>query len=208
MERPRWAAFFLTVSWCTMSLARILLSLSIILSWTVGPAGAQAVDAAHTRASLKAEVSSLLPGSTVMLGVLLQMEPGWHTYWTNAGEAGLPTRIAWSLPDGFAAGEIQWPLPYKYVEAGDVMTLGYKDETMLIVPVTVPGNLRPGQTVTLTADVNWLECENICVPGSAVISLTLPVGDARRDPATAPLFDRYRKRIPARIDSVRDLSVS
>jgi thiol:disulfide interchange protein DsbD len=191
-----------------MSLARILLSLSTLLSLAVVPAGAQSVDAAHTRASLKAEASSLLPGSTVTLGVLLRMDPGWHTYWVNAGEAGLPTYIAWSLPDGFAAGEIQWPLPYKFVEAGDVMTLGYKDETMLIVPVTVPGNLRPGQTVTLTADVSWLECGNICVPGSAVVSLTLPVGDAQRDPATAPLFDRYRNRIPARINDVRDLSVS
>ena len=134
-----------------------------------------------------------------MLGVLLEMDRGWHTYWVNPGEAGLPTQIAWSLPDGFSAGAILWPLPNKYVEAGDVMTIGYKDETMLLVPLSVPTNVRAGEKVTLKADVSWLECEKICVPGSAVVSLILPVGDGRRDPATAAFFGRYRKRIPAPI---------
>ena len=190
---------FVTVFERIMSIARFFLSLSIIIPLIGIPAGAQSADAAHTRASLKADAATLRPGSTVTMGVLLQMDPGWHTYWQNPGEAGLPTQIVWTLPAGSAAGEIAWPLPDKHIEAGDVMTYGYKDETMLLVPVTVPASLRPGQIVTLKADVSWLECERICVPGSAVVSLALPVGDGQRDPATARLFDTYRKRIPVPI---------
>ncbi|MBP1655260.1 MAG: thiol:disulfide interchange protein, partial [Bacteroidetes bacterium] len=191
-----------------MFMARLFLSLSFLVQLAALPAGAQPADAAHTRASLKADASSLLPGSTVSVGVLLRMDRGWHTYWVNAGEAGLPTEIAWTLPDGFSTGAIQWPLPNKYIEAGDVLTYGYEDETMLLVPLTVPQSARPGERVTLKAEVSWLECEKTCVPGREVIALTLPVGDGQRDPATASLFDRYRTHIPARLTDVRDISVS
>ncbi len=191
-----------------MFMARLFLSLPLLVQLAALPAGAQPADAAHTRASLKADASSLLPGSTVSVGVLLRMDRGWHTYWVNAGEAGLPTEIVWTLPDGFLTGAIQWPLPNKYIEAGDVMTYGYKDETMLLVPLTVPQSARPGERVTLKAEVSWLECEKTCVPGREVITLTLPVGDGQRDPATASLFDLYRTRIPARLTDVRNISVS
>jgi thiol:disulfide interchange protein DsbD len=173
-------------------------SLSLGFLLMVTPAVAGAEDGVRTRAALKADAASLPPGGTVTVGVLLRMDPGWHTYWENSGEAGLPTRIAWTLPDGFSAGAIEWPLPHKYVEAGDVMTFGYKNETMLLVPVTVPVGLAPGRTFTLQAEVSWLECEKICVPGSQVVTLALPAGDGGRDPATAALFDRYRAALPLR----------
>lgn len=150
----------------------------------------------HTKISLVADVQSIQPGRAFTVGVRMRMDPGWHTYWKNSGEAGLPTEIVWTLPDGFTAGDIQWPLPHKYNESGDVLTYGYETETMLLVPILPPADLRPGNSVTLKAKVSWLECEKICIPGDADAGITLPVADADPGRAHAALFERYRAQVP------------
>ncbi len=153
-------------------------------------------NAFHTKASLVADVASIRPGKSFTVGVLLTMDPGWHTYWKNGGDAGLPTRIRWDLPPGFTAGEIQWPVPEKHLESGDLLTYGYSRETMLLAPITPPTALRTGSTATLKASVHWLECEHLCVPGNADVRLDLPV--SQNDPAAshAALFERYRGLVP------------
>ena len=109
---------------------------------------------------------------------------------------GFPTHIHWTLPAGFEAGEIQWPLPNKYIEAGDVLTYGYKDETMLLVPMRVDASVKPGTTVTLRAAISWLECETICLPGETQEKLTLRVDRTEPSPAETELFVRYRALLP------------
>ena len=97
--------------------------------------------APRIRVTLLLSADTAKPGDTVLAGVDLQMDPGWHTYWKNPGEAGIPTAIKWDLPPGVTAGDIQWPLPHKLPPA-DVTTYGYVDEVMLIVPLSC----RPTQT--------------------------------------------------------------
>lgn len=150
----------------------------------------------HTAVKLLSSVQTIKPGTTFAVGILMSMDPGWHTYWKYSGEAGLPTRVHWKLPEGFSAGEIQWPLPHKYNESGDVLTYGYADENMLLVDVQAPANVKPGTTVNLHADVEWLECEHICVPGSAAVDLALRVASSDPQPANKVLFDRYQQQIP------------
>ena len=98
--------------------------------------------AAHTQATLVLSDDMARPGDTVWAGVLLKMEPEWHTYWKNSGDAGMPTPIALQLPSGVTAGEIQWPLPEKLPPA-EVTTYGYNDEAMLLVPLLVTLNMIP-----------------------------------------------------------------
>lgn len=93
----------------------------------------------------------------------MKMEPDWHTYWKNPGEAGMATKIEWQLPPGVTAGEIQWPLPEKLPPA-EVTTYGYNDEVMLIVPLKLANDLNPGP-LDLKAKVSWLECKEACIPG-------------------------------------------
>ena len=150
----------------------------------------------HTQVTLIANAVSIHPGVPFTVGVLMKMEKGWHTYWKNSGEAGLPTQIDWDLPNGFVAGEIAWPLPHKYNENGEVITYGYQDENMLLVTITPPEDLKPGSSVTLAADINWLECERICIPGSGAVKLTLPVSSGTSSPANGALFARYTRQIP------------
>jgi thiol:disulfide interchange protein/DsbC/DsbD-like thiol-disulfide interchange protein len=151
----------------------------------------------HTSVSLVADASAVQPGSDFTVGLLMRMEKGWHTYWKNPGEAGLPTKITWTLPEGVTAGEIGWPVPHKYNESGDVLTFGYADENMLLVPMHAAGNLRQGSVLTLKADVTWLECERICIPGRIGVEVTLRVGGARVVSPAAALIERYRGQLPA-----------
>jgi thiol:disulfide interchange protein DsbD len=162
----------------------------------------------HTKIRLLADVKAITPGSQFTIGVLMRMDEGWHTYWKNSGEAGLPTQIDWTVPEGFVAGEIQWPVPHKYNESDEVLTYGYERENMLFIPMTAPKTLKSGSTVTLKADVNWLECERMCIPGSASVELTLAVSasPAARDNVT--LFDKFRAQVPEMFSPGSDLTLA
>jgi thiol:disulfide interchange protein/DsbC/DsbD-like thiol-disulfide interchange protein len=151
----------------------------------------------HTRVSLVADASVVRPGSDFTVGVLMRMEKGWHTYWKNPGEAGLPTRVEWTLPDGIRVGGLRWPVPHKYNESGDVLTYGYADETMLLVPMHAGETLKPGSVLTLKAEVTWLECERICIPGKSVVELTLRVGTGTMTSPSAGAVAQYRELVPS-----------
>jgi thiol:disulfide interchange protein/DsbC/DsbD-like thiol-disulfide interchange protein len=150
----------------------------------------------NTTASLIAESGIIAPGEHFTVGVHLRMNSGWHIYWANPGESGIPTQVKWTLPDGFTAGEIQWPLPEKHIEAGDVLTYGYEDEVVLLVSIAAPSSLSAGQSVKLAADVSWLECAQTCVPGDAKVDLTLKVGTRPGPGPDAPLIRAWRQKLP------------
>ena len=90
------------------------------------------------KAELLADTDAVVPGKPFAIGLRLRMAPGWHTYWKFAGDAGLPTEIKWNLPAGWKAGEIQWPIPLKTNDPGDIQTYGYQDEALLIQQLTPP----------------------------------------------------------------------
>src|SRR5919109_4058926 len=62
------------------------------------------------KAKLLAETLSIAPRETVWLALHLEVKTDWHIYWQNPGDSGLPTAIDWSLPPGFSAGDILWPV--------------------------------------------------------------------------------------------------
>jgi thiol:disulfide interchange protein len=177
-------------------------------------AGAQgAVRTEQALASLVAERSALVPGETAWLGLRIEHDPHWHTYWINPGDSGLATRIEWSLPEGFAAGDILWPRPTRLV-AGPLTNFGYEGDLLLAVPLAVPESLRPGSEVSLSMRADWLICEEICIPDGADLDITLPVAaDAAADPRVADLFATARARAPrpypgsATIDAHADADV-
>jgi thiol:disulfide interchange protein/DsbC/DsbD-like thiol-disulfide interchange protein len=145
-------------------------------------------------AKLVADTATLVPGQAFTAGLLLKMTPGWHTYWQFPGDAGIPTEIKWKLPPGWKAGAIQWPIPLKLTEPGDIQIYGYHDEVLLMVALTPPAKIAES-SVKLAAAADWLVCEKICIPGSANLQLDLPVA-AQVTPANAELFAKYRNRLP------------
>src|SRR4051812_27329711 len=145
------------------------------------------------RAELIADTAAVSPGKPFTVGLLLHIVPGWHTYWKFPGDAGIPTETKWKLPSGWKAGEIQWPIPLKLDEPGDIQIYGYHDEVLLMQEITPPAAVND-PTVRLTADASWLVCEKICIPGNANVQLDLPVGSAIA--ANQETFTRFRKLLP------------
>jgi thiol:disulfide interchange protein DsbD len=146
------------------------------------------------KAELLADTNAIVPGKPFTIGLLLRMAPGWHTYWKFSGDAGLPTEIKWKLPPGWTIGEIQWPIPLKTTDPGDIQTYGYQDEVLLVQEITPPAAVS-GSTVKLVAEANWLVCEKICIPGNASLQLELPRSTTGA-PANAEIFAHYRRLLP------------
>src|SRR5213596_1475891 len=146
------------------------------------------------KAELLADTNAIVPGKPFTIGLLLRMAPGWHTYWKFSGDAVLPTEIKWKLPPGWKVGEIQWPIPLKTTDPGDIQTYGYQDEVLLMQEITPPA-AASGSTVKLVAEANWLVCEKICIPGNASLQLELPRSTTGA-PANAEIFVRYRRLLP------------
>jgi thiol:disulfide interchange protein DsbD len=137
-------------------------------------AHAAPVTTAHVTAELVSDQAALVPGSTATLALRLSIERGWHTYWRNPGESGLPTTLAWRLPAGYAAGDIVWPAP-RALPAGPLVNYGYEGQVFHLVPLTVPANAPPGSSVKLAARADWLVCKETCIPEGADLALDMPI---------------------------------
>jgi thiol:disulfide interchange protein DsbD len=146
------------------------------------------------RAELLADTNAVVPGKPFTVGLLLRMAPAWHTYWKFSGDAGLPTELKWKLPPGWKIGEIQWPIPLKTIDPGDIETYGYTNEVLLMQEITPPSKLDD-PSAKLSAEADWLVCEKICIPGSATLQLDLPVASTSQ-PANTDVFTRYRRLLP------------
>jgi thiol:disulfide interchange protein/DsbC/DsbD-like thiol-disulfide interchange protein len=129
-------------------------------------------------------------------GIYFKMERGWHIYWKNAGDAGLPPDISWKLPAGITATGIEFPAPRR-LSLGPLVDYGYEDEALFPLKVRVDKSV-PAGPATLHAKVSWLICQNTCIPGSGELEIVKNV-DTRLHPSqplSDPLFKRFLSRIP------------
>ena len=156
--------------------------------------GGSLLAAHHTQAKLILSADTAKPGDTILAGVDLKMEPGWHTYWKNPGEAGMATKIEWQLPSGVTAGEIQWPLPEKFPPV-EVTTYGYSNEVVLLVPLMLASNL-PAGPLDLKAKVSWLECKEVCIPASQDVEAKLNIGSETKTSAIATTIELWKEKVP------------
>ncbi len=135
---------------------------------------AEVVDEQHVSVTLIPEVSKMTDSDTVMVGVHMKIREGWHVYWRNPGDSGLPTRISWDDHPLLEPGEIKWPQPARFDEDG-VTTYGYSNHVTLLVPMHVKERDRSGEThyEHLEAYMNWLVCKDICISESDRITLEI-----------------------------------
>jgi thiol:disulfide interchange protein DsbD len=149
---------------------------------------------AHTQATLISEQEAVTPGKTMRLGLVLNHETGWHSYWENPGEAGIPTTLEWTLPEGFSASRIDWPLP-KQLREGPLLVHSYYGQFLLPVTITIPSTLTDGN-VTFKLKADWLVCKEICIPESAELELALPVADSTEETIYASMFETHDQTKP------------
>lgn len=164
----------------TMRLLRALFAaLPFVLSLPASalPGGTATVTTEQVRAELVAHApQGVVAGQPLWLGLAIEHQPHWHTYWKNPGDSGLPTTLQWTLPEGFQAGEIEWPTPAR-LPIGPLMNYGYEGRLLLPVKVEVPaGYVADTLKVKLRAD--WLVCKDVCIPEGGDFALDIPVASA------------------------------
>jgi len=150
-------------------------------------------------AQLYSDRDAVVPGGNLNLIVSLKIDPGWHVYWRGPGEApGAPTKISWELPDGLEAGRVQFPIPEEYyVKELAATSYVHSGTTLFIIPVHAKETLT-GSDARIKVQVEWLVCKDICLPGDAEFSLTLPIAakGAKSKPAHEELFKKATNALP------------
>ncbi|MEY4245575.1 MAG: hypothetical protein RLZZ245_3160 [Verrucomicrobiota bacterium] len=183
---------------------RLLIFLTLFSLCTITQGAKSGADGAaiSSTAILVSENAAIAPGKPFTLALQLSHPEGWHSYYKNSGGVELPPEINWSLPAGFTAGPIQWPVP----EVKD----GYFGKShihsgspIFLIEISAPPNAQIGQTVTLTADAQWQICKESCISEEKSFSLSLPVAATpTSDPAQTTLFAEARSKIPSPLKSL------
>lgn len=139
-------------------------------------AQAQVYETDQIQVELIAETTNVVPGQTLWLAIRLDPIEHWHTYWKFGGDSGEATQASeWQLPQGATAGDIVWPTPeWTPFPGSDLVTFTYEREVFLPIPVSVPNSLT-GDTFDIANKIDWQVCYEICIPGSAEFSLSLPI---------------------------------
>lgn len=153
----------------------------------------------HVKLEVISETVSIQPGHQFRVGLDFHLEKGWHIYWINPGDSGEPPRVEWKLPSRFQVGPLQWPAPRR-LENPPLVDYGYENEVLLMAAVRPPANLKPGGTAELQANVKWLVCHDMCIPGRQTVTLSLPVANdsPKTDPRWRQLFKHASARLPMR----------
>lgn len=162
------------------------------------PVAAQApsprrVAAQHTVVELIVDRQPDATTRELWAGLRFELEQDWHIYWQNPGDSGGPPYILWQPAAGLTPGEFEWPLPER-IPLGPIMNYGYTNEVVLPFPIKIA---RASGT-PLEAQVKWLICKDICIPGQARLALTLPVPDADKGRVAnwRQQIEESRRRVP------------
>ncbi len=160
--------------------------------------GAQEGETPHSAGRLISDVTSIQPGQPFTVGLHIDLDPPWHTYWINAGDAGHGTLASWELPQGFVVDSLHYPRPER-IPYPPLMSYGYKDEVVLLATVTPPADLEPGTRARIVLDAEWLVCDDVCIPARDLVALELPVtAEPGAASADAELVARFQAELPVR----------
>jgi thiol:disulfide interchange protein DsbD len=182
--------------------ARVLAVLLATASAHSPLANAASVKTPHVEASLVAKHTSFVPGQPIEVALRLKIIDHWHTYWRNPGDSGLPTKLKWTLPEGFVASEIVWPHP-KPLPMGPLMNYGYESEVLHLVTLSTPASFPTGREAEFSAQANWLVCADVCIPEEGVVSLKLKAAAAspQEDGRWKAAFAAASRAVPHRAES-------
>jgi len=180
------------------NLCRLVAVFAMLSLTAAASAGSKSSD---VKATLLADVTAVKAGTPFSVAIVLTTQPEWHIYWKNPGDAGSATKFSFHLPEGYKADLAEYPLPTKFDQAGDIVAYGYSGTTVFLATITPPKELPNGGKVNVTVDASWLCCKNVCVPGSAKLSLELPVdgGTEKPRPDNRELFKGASAVLPAAV---------
>ena len=154
------------------------------------------VDASDSRIEILTESTSITPGDELLIGFKFTLNPGWHTYWENPGDAGEGASIKWNLPNDVSASEILWPGPQR-IPVEPLMTFGYENEVVLLTKIyTSEATIVP---LNLNALVSWYTCKEICIPQEAEVSIPIKLGNKTPSVSKA-ILDQTLEEVPSQFE--------
>ncbi len=179
-------------------LTQFLLTLVFSVATATGQIGAPS-----SVANLFSEEKTIAPGKPFTLALKLDHPAKWHSYYQNSGGIEQSLALKWSLPQGFLAGPIQWPVP-KVKDGYFGKSFVYPGSPVFLIEITAPPSLETGKTITLTVDASWQICDESCLNEQQSFTLNLPVAAAsEKDPATIALFENARSSQPIQLTNAK-----
>jgi thiol:disulfide interchange protein/DsbC/DsbD-like thiol-disulfide interchange protein len=183
-----------------MHSSRKMIAVLLMLALGLPALGATSTaDAPHVHVQLIVLPQKLIPGQTANAGLYFRLEPGWHIYWKNPGDAGEAPRMRWTLPPGITAGALEFPAPER-LPLGPLMDFGYEHEVLFPLTLHVAKTSRVGPAV-LRARVSWLACHAMCIPGNVDLEISRDIAATKSQAAPAAavvaLFQRFKAELPA-----------
>ena len=166
----------------------------------------------HTRVSLVAEKTGVEPGGTTTLAAIFDMDKDWHIYWDGQNDTGQPPKFdtaAW--PAAVKLGEIGWPIPTRHSLPGDIIDHIYEKQAVVLLPLTIAKDAKPGTTISIEIPIEWMECSNVCRLASATVKAEIRVIEKAsdiKDAAGAPAIAAARRALPAAITKDSAVSVA
>jgi thiol:disulfide interchange protein len=196
-----------------MRFLRSIIALSILLNASLSGRAQMSAAASQpqdTKAAFTADhlrVELLVPNAKLytgaagnQAGLYFKLQPGWHVYWQNAGDAGEPPSIDWTLPKGITAGPLQFPAPTR-LPVGPLMDYGYENEVLFPFKLDATASAKTS-SATIHAKVNWLVCSSVCIPGKADLEITRTIARGPAPPSSEPpLFQQFLSRLPQPLPS-------
>ena len=134
-----------------------------------------------------AEARTRLIGDATALGLEFELQPGWHVYWRNSGDAGYAPRLDFSATPAIQDARLLFPAPRRFDLAAGMVSFGY--ERAVIYPIAATIAPAPGTALDLSARLDYLVCRDECIPHRADLTLTIPAKAASADPESAPAAD-------------------
>lgn len=153
----------------------------------------QASKIQHVHLSLVSEHGSVASGGSQWVGLRFQLDPGWHIYWSNPGDSGEPPKVVWQLPSGFKTGDLQFPTPHRIADHG-LTDYGYEGDVVLLSKLTAPSGAA--SKTEIGADVRYLVCREVCMPGKDHVSLSLAGGEDEKSSSQAELIRGAQANLP------------
>jgi len=157
----------------SVKLLKRVLACGATLAALSAPAHAQNNADQVSSVSLIAEASEVHPGQTILIGLRFELEDHWHIYWDGRNDTGFAPMIDWDLPDGVRVGPLLWPAPSRYVSPGNILDHVYEGTPTILTMLTVDPDVAPGTSLEIKGQVEWLVCNDVCLPGFGPVSLEL-----------------------------------
>ncbi len=131
-------------------------------------------DTGHAEVSL-IKADNYQNQNKIHLGIKMDMDEGWHTYWLNPGDSGGAIEVEWDISNGNSISQVMYPAPHK-IPYPPLMTFGY--ENFVIFPLELFAN-DVNDDINIDATIEFLICSDVCIPESATIVTSL--GKIKKD---------------------------